>query len=371
MLTGNKGEWSEIYALFKILADGRLYAADAELNRSETLYFPILEVYRNEVQPLSPDNLHLKGEVIFKNLAVVAPARVEIHRDGKLLTALSADEFATKSAELLARLAEESMNSDGKQKLSCPDIENFMNSIGCYKLKAPAQTKADLVARMHDTFTGYQPVVGFSIKSQLGSAATLLNACGATNFTFRVVRPDVLRTAEPDDGAKLRDRLKHMADCGVRFEYLGTDSAVFEKNLQYIDSRMPELVAEALAIFYTKQTVSADCEEVLRLLEERDPLKLGSGLYAYKFRKLAAAAALGMTPATPWDGMDKASGGYIIVKRDGDVVAFHLYNRDAFECYLLSSIKFETPSTSRHRFGEFYTENGEELIKFNLQLRFK
>ena len=31
MLTGNKGEWSEIYVLFKLLAEGKLYAADEHL----------------------------------------------------------------------------------------------------------------------------------------------------------------------------------------------------------------------------------------------------------------------------------------------------------------------------------------------------
>ena len=32
-LTGNKGEWSEVYALLRLLADGRLYPGDASLNR--------------------------------------------------------------------------------------------------------------------------------------------------------------------------------------------------------------------------------------------------------------------------------------------------------------------------------------------------
>ena len=35
MLTGNKGEWSEIYALFKLLGDKQLFAGDAELNKVE------------------------------------------------------------------------------------------------------------------------------------------------------------------------------------------------------------------------------------------------------------------------------------------------------------------------------------------------
>ncbi|MBR5334975.1 MAG: HpaII family restriction endonuclease [Bacteroidaceae bacterium] len=34
-------------------------------------------------------------------------------------------------------------------------------------------------------------------------------------------------------------------------------------------------------------------------------------------------------------------------------------------------LRFETPSTSRHNFGEIYQEDGEYFLKLNLQVRFK
>lgn len=48
MLTGNKGEWSEIYVLLRLLADGKIYAADSELNKLEDIYFPIIKIIREE-----------------------------------------------------------------------------------------------------------------------------------------------------------------------------------------------------------------------------------------------------------------------------------------------------------------------------------
>lgn len=48
MLTGNKGEWSEIYVLLRLLADGKLYAADDDLQRPENIYFPIVKIIREE-----------------------------------------------------------------------------------------------------------------------------------------------------------------------------------------------------------------------------------------------------------------------------------------------------------------------------------
>ena len=46
-LTGNKGEWSEIYTLLKILSDKNIYSGDSELNKVETLLFPIIKIIRD------------------------------------------------------------------------------------------------------------------------------------------------------------------------------------------------------------------------------------------------------------------------------------------------------------------------------------
>ena len=48
MITGNKGEWSELYTLFKIIADKQLYAGDSKLKKVENLIFPIIKILRDE-----------------------------------------------------------------------------------------------------------------------------------------------------------------------------------------------------------------------------------------------------------------------------------------------------------------------------------
>lgn len=47
-MTGNIGEWSELYTLFKLLADGKLYAADADTNKIPDIYYDIIKVLRKE-----------------------------------------------------------------------------------------------------------------------------------------------------------------------------------------------------------------------------------------------------------------------------------------------------------------------------------
>ena len=107
-------------------------------------------------------------------------------------------------------------------------------------------------------------------------------------------------------------------------------------------------------------------------LEKENPMNYGNvNAYRYKLKKFLTAIALGMKPATVWDGLDEATGGYIVVTKEGNVLSYHIYNRNYFEEYLLSNTKYETASTSRHDFGEVYSENGEDFIKLNLQVRFR
>ena len=48
MITANKGEWSELYALFKLLCDGELSAGDENLNKINNLIYPVIRILRQE-----------------------------------------------------------------------------------------------------------------------------------------------------------------------------------------------------------------------------------------------------------------------------------------------------------------------------------
>lgn len=47
MITANKGEWSELYVLFKLLGEKKVHAGDGNLNKLEA-YYPVLKVLRDE-----------------------------------------------------------------------------------------------------------------------------------------------------------------------------------------------------------------------------------------------------------------------------------------------------------------------------------
>ena len=66
-LKGNKGEWSELYTFLKLLADGRLYCGDGNLNRYDDKFYPILEMFRDD----SPNRNTYKVQAAKNNILIV------------------------------------------------------------------------------------------------------------------------------------------------------------------------------------------------------------------------------------------------------------------------------------------------------------
>ena len=154
--------------------------------------------------------------------------------------------------------------------------------------------------------------------------------------------------------------------------FIKTESSIFGNNLILIDSALPKIVSETLKIFFT--TGHSKSIDLINYVTEINPLNFdlenNHPFYTYKFKRFITDIALGMTPSKVWTGQLDATGGYLVVKEGGEVLCYHIYNRNEFEDYLYSNTKFETASSSRHDFGSIYKENEKLYFKLNLQIRF-
>lgn len=356
MLKGNRGEWSEVYAFLRILADGKIEPADAKLNElREEPAIPVIRVIREEKN--APRISYYVGDLM----------RAELD-GGETVAEVETGKLASEAASLYHEITSA---DHAKGAFAVPLTEGFMDELGLHTLKAPSEDKADIVLQIHDARTGFSPVCGWSIKSELGNPPTLLNAGMSTNFIFKLNRCNekIMEQANAiETKTKLKDRIVFLES---RCEFLFERAAhpVFDRNMRLIDSTFPSLMAEAVLRYYSGE--GPTCQRIIDSMERNDALGMGEGMYEYKFKKFLCAVALGMTPAKKWNGRDDATGGYVIVRSDGKVLAFHIYNRDMFEDYLLDSTKFETASTSRHDFGSVYEKGGEYFINLNLQIRFR
>ena len=100
------------------------------------------------------------------------------------------------------------------------------------------------------------------------------------------------------------------------------ENSIFECNLLLIDSYHPQICIHLLLEYYQRSLSTV--EEILELVENANPLNYnlihGHSFYKYKFMKFLSESALGMKPSYPWKGIIDATGGYIIVKENGDVL---------------------------------------------------
>lgn len=353
-MSGNKGEWSELYTFMKLLSQGRVYAANERVEKIDDVYYPILKIMREEQ----------KGETIDY---VICDDKINIECQSNLIMSIPRSELEDNANKLLKKIAAHS----GSFELE--EIARFANGIRVTKIKAPSSDKTDISMQIQDTHTNFIRNVGFSIKSEVGNSPTLLNAGNTTNFVYRVKGLTSEQAEEInaiDTKTKIKDRMKAIKNYGGVIEYVDMIHSGFKRNLIMVDSSMPQIIGNMLLYHYDEEI--KECKKLVELAGERDPLGYSdSKMYEYKFKKFLCSCALGMKPAQMWDGLDEANGGYIIVKANGEILAYHIYNRNFFEQYLLDNTVIERASTSRHDYMSLYEENGEMFIKMNLQVRFK
>ena len=232
-LTGNKGEWSEIYTLLKLLGEGKVYAGDQNLNKIQDLFYPIIMILRQEKD--GNYNYRLQD----KDVVIQTPAGEELLR-------IPASVFLVEAENLLKAINE----NDGA--FGVPQIEVFMNSIYCHSLKAKSSDKTDIRIILHDRRTKINSEMGFSIKSQLGGDSTLLNASKVTNFNFKVTGANLsddeitaINSINPKRN-KVIERVNAIKKKGALLVFDKVDNSTFRNNLVMLDGDLPAIIANLL-----------------------------------------------------------------------------------------------------------------------------
>ena len=268
MLKGNRGEWSEVYAFLRILADGEIEPADANLNvLNDEPAIPVVRIIREEKN--SPRISYYAGDLI--------QAKLDNGEDVAQVESLKVSNEAES-------LYHEIVSSHTKGAFAVPLTEEFMNELGLHTLKAPSKDKSDIVLQIHDVHTGFNPICGWSIKSELGNPPTLLNAGATTNFVFRIrsCSQEIMEQVNAiNTSTKLRDRISLLrTKCELVFERVA--HSTFDRNMRLIDSFFPQLMANAVLRYYSGEDVM--CSQIVESMEREDAFGMGSGMYEYKFK---------------------------------------------------------------------------------------
>lgn len=354
MLKGNLGEWSELYTLGYLLVHGGAYAADENQNPIPEIFHKVLQVYL-----AGKSSQHETHYVIQKN-------EIAILIDGKQ----SATVYRSVIEGMLESMLQEITDGTHKKTFQLSTGNNLLELLKRSRISASsAEHENDLQLILEDPVTkSPTPLVGFNIKSQIGGRSTLLNASGATNFIYKIVKNDqkTQNSLPTFVHGKHGDNLRRLYEAGFHLEFESMSNEVFYQNLILLDMQFPNYLAKVILESYVNGEKSF--EKAINIVfpgsdaSSRQPI--------FKFKEFLGAVAMGLRPTSPWDGDTTRFSGILVVKADGVVVFYYLYNRKNFEEYLFKNVAFERASTTRHKYGEIYSENGEFKIKLNLQIRF-
>ncbi len=357
--SANKGEWSEFYAFLKILEKRKLPAANKNLEIITGKSFVFCKVIREEKD----------GSAKIYNISGPGADIIITDKNGAILKKVSSDNLKAKTLKIFEKIR------DGKKVFPIAEAEEMMQDFLCTKVKADNNKKADIIAVIHDRITATMPQLGFSVKSMIGGASTLFNAGKTTNFIFKVdgFKGNIGEINKIKTKSKIRDRLSAIINGGGALSFSSIACKTFDSNLKNIDTAFPKFIAQMLLNFFLGK--GSLTQDLVKILASDDILKKEFGLsissYETKVKRFLDAVALGMVASVEWNGHDDdIHGGYIVVKQDGEVVCYHLYNRNEFMNYLYENTKFESPSSGRHGYGLLHENNGEMFFNLNLQIRF-
>ncbi|MBU2928390.1 HpaII family restriction endonuclease [Winogradskyella psychrotolerans] len=354
----NKGEWSEPYLLLKLISDQKLYIGGENFNKVEGLFYRIVKI------------LHFEKT---KNTTFSFDGDIILIKNGSTPIRLPVKKFIDISKLTLDRI--NSVKSK-KGSFNIPELMNFLNSINISEVKSKSTQKNDITIQIEDPNTFITPTLGFSVKSQLGKPATLVNASNATNFTYTLSKKlNKSQINEINEQRKFSDKFKIFDKYNVSLTFDQVDNPKFNINLQTIDYNFSKLLSDILIMYYANDITSENTIEKFtnRLSiknEFKYDLNLNPDIYQMIVKRFLVEYALGMRASQIWKRDYQADGGYLIVREDGEIICYHFYFVKNFENYLYQNTKLETPDKNRYHMAEIYEENGTQKLKLNLQIRF-
>lgn len=337
----NKGEWTEAYVFLRLLGDGRIYGASANLKKDLSTYIDILNIIRDEPKKL----------LIFERDLSDPIAKVKVLKDEKTIQVVTAPELSH-----YAKILYEGIKELKTENKVFPEIQAYLESMSIDTPKSSLSDsakekygkKTDIIIESRNSTDNTTSTEGFSIKSHLGSSATLFNCSQTSGFTYEI--PGCNETMMHQLNAKdsLLSIISGIKDFGGRLEYVKCRNEIFEQNICIVDSQMDRVLSSAVLAhvgYYTESAQSGDVKDICEFVILQNPVgvKNPESFYPAKFKDFLFASFAGLTASTAWNGRKMLSGGYIDVSRDGEMLYYRAISDEIFGNYLFKNTYFDRP----------------------------
>ena len=350
-----KREWSELYAFFRLLADGYVYAGKPDATKNEDLTWPVAMVQREEHDGtrqyiIEDENIHIVGENIDK--------------------LIPREDFDT-----VAGLILDAVKQSKEMDVTSPDgVEEFLDEVAIFDLEAKTDDRTDFYVAFYNV---HAPLVGFCVRSKLSPMFPLLDGGRTANFKFeqtgvKFATPTVNKInnfGEEDDAV---GRMLMIERLGGNLKFNDAADKVFRSNLHMIDLHFPRVLGEMCRTMHlegiTRVNELTEYIKAVNPLKIKDELILKHRYYEHKMKEFLLALALGMRPAKMYNGTDSAVAGFLLVDGQGEMVCYQKADRQTFADFLYNNTRLEKGPTAKDKYGYLEKENGVYYFKLNLKI---
>ena len=350
-----KREWGELYAFFRLLADGYVFAGTPDAKKNEALRYPVVMVQREEHDGtrqyiIEEEEIHICGEKIDKRIP--------------------REDF-----DAVAQLVLEALRNSRDNEVTSPDgVEEFLDEVAIYDLEAKTDDRTDFHVAFYNMDT---PLVGLCVRSKLSPMFPLLDGGRSANFKFeqtgvKFATPTVNKINAFGEEEDVVGRMLMIERLGGILKFNDAADKIFRSNLGMIDLHFPRVLGEMVRAMHlegmTKVTDLTEHIKQLNPLKIKDELIVKHRYYEYKMKQFLMALALGMRPAKMFNGTDSAIAGFLLVDGQGEMICYQKSDRDTFADFLYNNTRLEKGSTNKDKYGYLERENGVYYFKLNLKI---
>lgn len=349
----NKGEWSEVYTVLKLLTEGKLYSVDDNGGKD----FPLIKISRKE------DEENIYDYYFGENIRII-----DRNKD-QIVLELPAKVFKDMSEKLLQDI----INGQGSSFPVSAEVEQFLNKIFIKRIKEKSSKKGDITVVIQKD--NEECPLKFSIKSKVGKKATLVNPSKRTHFIYKLTGEAPFSENFVDrinENESTKDRINEIEKLGYKLKFDKMNSDTYLANLQMIDHSLQLIFSKFLMYFFKKECKHPQIVKMIQHLENNNPSEFTTILPVNRdnMKLFLEASALGMVPKEEWNGKYDADGGLIVVNKDGKIVAYLLQNKNVLREYLFKNTRFDSPDRKKYDYGYVYKQRNDMFINLCLQIRF-
>lgn len=350
-----KREWSELYAFFRLLADGKVYAGTPEVKINKELAWPVAMIQREEHDGtrryiIEEEKIHIIGDNIDKYIP--------------------REDF-----EIVSGLILNAIKQSKEYDVTSPEgVEEFLDEIAVFDLEAKTDDRTDLYVAFYNENT---PLVGFCVRSRIGQMFPLLDGGRTANFKFEQVgvkfaTPTVNKINAFGEEEDVVGRMLMIERLGGLLKFNDAADKIFRSNLGMIDLHFPRVLGEMCRTMHmegiTRVSELVEHIKVINPLKIKDELITKHRYYEHKMKEFLLALALGMRPAKLYNGTESAVAGFLMVDSQGELLCYQKSDRQVFADFLYNNTRFEKGATNKDKYGYLEKENGAYYFKLNLKI---